>query len=68
MSQVLGEVVQEVVREQLPEDLIESIAFVKGGDVNLHLARQPKDDAELEHLNIVVSQAIATLRGGLRRL
>lgn len=67
MGAVMGEVVAEVVREQLPDDLLESIAFEPDGNVHVRLAREPKGDEEIAHLDVVMHQAIAGLRQSIRR-
>lgn len=67
MGLALADVLQDAVRDQLPEGLLASVRFGTDGNVEVHLARQPTGDEELEHLGVVVRHALAALRAGARR-
>lgn len=65
MSEALSEALREMVLPQVPEGLLADIAYRPGDDgtlqLDVQLAREP-EEAELELLDRVIRQAVATLQ------
>jgi tetratricopeptide (TPR) repeat protein len=68
-GEALAEAFRDYVLERLPQDLMERFEVrIEDNDfkIDVHLRREPKDE-ELEHLNRVVSHALAEFRRELRQ-
>ncbi|MEO0600380.1 MAG: tetratricopeptide repeat protein [Myxococcota bacterium] len=61
----VGEVLQAIVRDEVPEGLLERLTFDPEGQLQVHLLRQASDD-EVAELWRVLRQGLARLRQGMR--
>lgn len=70
MDMALSDALVEMVRPELPEGLLEDLTYEPRDDgtmgLSIRLAREP-EPGELEHLNRVVNQAVATLQQRLKQ-